>query len=282
MTGNLRRLAALDPRYYQISVLAGLLVYGVLRLDLEVQPAQAATALATVLAAQALANRLVGRPSLDILSALISGLSLCLLLRTSSVPVAVLAAVITIASKFILRWNGKHIFNPTNLGITATILLTGQAWVSPGQWGSAAFFTALVALAGALVVTRAARADLVLAYIGAYSALLAARTLWLGDPWSIPLHQLENGALVIFAFYMISDPRTTPDSRIGRLLFALLVALGTYYSRFMLYRPDAALWALVLCSPLTPLIDRLLPGRRFEWRPLQSVPKLPTREVLLP
>ena len=49
---------------------------------------------------------------------------------------AVLASFIAIGSKFLLKYNGKHIFNPANIGIIATILITKNAWISPGQWGS--------------------------------------------------------------------------------------------------------------------------------------------------
>lgn len=104
-----------------------------------------------------------------------------------------------------------------------------------------------------------------LGFLACYIGLLFARTLWLGDPLSIPLHQLETGALLIFAFFMISDPKTTPDSRTGRLAFALLVALAALYVQFGLFRPNGPLWALIACSPLVPLVDRFFPGARYDW-----------------
>src|SRR6185436_14694879 len=104
---------------------------------------------------QAVCTRLWHLPAFDPRSALISGLSLCLLLRTSSLLLAVAAAVLTIAGKLVLRWRGKHVFNPTNFGIVALLLLTDRVWVSPGQWGSVAFFAFLMACLGGLVVHRA-------------------------------------------------------------------------------------------------------------------------------
>src|SRR5215510_12151928 len=89
-----------DPRLYQIATLAGLLTYGVWWLDLEVQLPIAVTILTSVLAAQLVCDYLSGRPRFDPRSALISGLSLCLLLRTGSLDVAMLTATIAIASKF--------------------------------------------------------------------------------------------------------------------------------------------------------------------------------------
>ncbi len=136
------------------------------------------------------------------------------------------AAAAAISSKFLLRWNGKHVFNPTNFGIVAAMLATGRVWVSPAQWGNAAFFGFLLACAGLLVVHRAARSDVTFAFLATYLALVFGRSAWLGEPLAIPLHRLQSGALLLFSFFMISDPKTTPDSRAGRILFGGLVASG--------------------------------------------------------
>ncbi|HEY7214007.1 MAG TPA: RnfABCDGE type electron transport complex subunit D [Thermoanaerobaculia bacterium] len=269
-----------DPRLYQILILAVLLVYGVFALDLEIGLPRALLLLATVLLTQYACSRLWRLPAFDPRSALISGLSLCLLLRTSSAALAALAAVVTIASKFVLRCRGKHVFNPTNFGIVAMMLATGgQVWVSPGQWGSAAFFAFLLACLGGLVVNRAARSDVTYAFLGFYLAVLFGRALWLGQPAAIPLHQLASGAFLIFTFFMISDPKTTPDSRAGRVLFALLVALGAGFVHFVLYRPNGLILSLAFLSPAVPLIDLLLPGERYVWRGLRTA--APISEPLL-
>lgn len=254
-----------DPRVYQIASLSGLLAYGMGARGFDVTPARAAFLLASCLAVQYLCERLAGLKRFEPRSALISGLSLCLLLRTNSWALALLAVFITIASKFVFRVRGKHVFNPTNLGLVATMALTGQVWASPGQWGSAAQLAFLIACAGGLVVNRAARGDVTLAFLLSWAALLVARAVRLGDPWSIPQHQLGSGALLLFSFFMISDPKTTPDSRAGRVVFALLVATGAYYVQFKLFRPNGLLWSLAAMSLVVPLIDRLLPGPRYDW-----------------
>src|SRR5438874_9988095 len=99
----------MDPRLYQIAALAGLLIYGAFGLDFEVSVVQAAVTLGAVLATQFGCTRFWKLPAFDPRSALISGLSLCLLLRANSLALAVGAAIVTIASKFLLRWNGKHV-----------------------------------------------------------------------------------------------------------------------------------------------------------------------------
>ena len=261
----LERLARHDPRLYQIGALASLLLYGMAFLGFDVSAARAALLIGSALAAQLACSRLFGLPSVEVRSALISGLSLCLLLRTNSALLAAVAAFVTIASKFLLRWNSKHVFNPTNFGLVAMMLLTDRVWVSPGQWGSAAFFAFLIACAGILVVRRAARSDVTLAFLGFYALLVLARSLALGEPLAIPLHRLVSGALLLFSFFMISDPKTTPDSRAGRILFALLVAGGAAFVQFRLFRTNGLLWSLALLSPFVPVIDLVLPGRRYRW-----------------
>jgi len=254
-----------DPRHYQIAVLSSLLIYGVGWLSFDVSIEQIAILLGTVLATQYICAQLPGQAAFDPRSPLISGLSLCLLLRTNNPLLLFVAAAATVASKFTLRWNNKHIFNPTNFGIVLMLVLTGDVWVSPAQWGSKLHFAFLMACLGGMVIHRAMRSDVSYAFLLSYAAILFGRAIWLGDPWTIPLKQLQSGALLLFTFFMISDPKTTPDSRAGRILFALLVAAGAAYVQFGLYRTNGLLWSLALLSMSTPLIDYLFPGTKYRW-----------------
>ncbi len=267
-----------DPRSYQIASLSTLLMYALCWLHFDLSIWQIAVTIGTALLTQYVGTALADLPSFDPKSALISSLSLCLLLRTDDLAAAASAAVIAIGSKFVLRWHDKHLFNPTNLALTV-ILGSGLGWISPGQWGQATWLAFLLACLGSLVVTRAGRADVTLAFLAFYVGLLFARALRLGDPLTIPLHQLESGTLLIFAFFMISDPKTTPDSRTGRIVYALLVSLAALYVQFGLFRPNGPLWGLIACAPLVPLIDYLFPGPRYHWtlsptgRPAESMTK---------
>src|SRR5204862_3674703 len=129
-------------------------------------------------------------------------------------------------------------------------------------WGNVAFFGFLMACLGGLVVNRAARSDVTLAFLGFYLALVFGRSLYLGEPLAIPLHRLQSGALLLFAFFMVSDPKTPPDARAGRILFAAVVAWGAWYWQFRLFHTNGLLWSLAAFSLAVPLIDTLLPGRR--------------------
>jgi Na+-translocating ferredoxin:NAD+ oxidoreductase RnfD subunit len=270
-----------DPRHFQIAALGGLLAYGLFILEWEVGLTQVYVILATALVTQWFATRFLELPRFDARSALISGLSLCLLLRTRHLELAVLASAITILGKFVLRARGKHLFNPTNLGLVVMLLFTGECWVSAGQWGSTALSAFAFVCMGMLVVFRAERSDVTLAFLLAHASLLFGRALWLGDPLAIPIHQLESGALLLFAFFMISDPKTTPDSRFGRILFAVFVAVGAYLIRFHLFAQNALLYSLALVSLTVHLLDRVLPGARYEWPAMKKSLLVPPIALLV-
>lgn len=254
-----------DPRWYQIVVLTLLLTYGVAALDFGIHWQNAVAVLATAQFVQFIGMRAVGQHKFDPLSALITSLSLTLLLRTDEVLLAALAACIAIGSKFLIRARGKHIFNPANIALVSLMLLSDKAWVSSGQWGSAAIGSLALACLGFLVLTRAKRAETTIAFFGAFAALMVGRAIWLGDPLSIPLHQLQNGALLIFAFFMISDPKTSPNSSTGRIAFGVLVAAVAYTIQFVFYEPNGPILALIMTAPLVPLIDAMSRGQTYRW-----------------
>lgn len=255
-----------DPRWWQICCLSGLLTYGLFWLSLDVSRIQIAATIGTALAVQWILTRALKLSGFEWKSALISGLGLCFLFRANDWRLAAATASIAIGSKFFIRWNGKHIWNPTNIALaTMMLLLPAQAWVSPGQWGSGPTMAYTMACAGSFVVNRSARSDTTIAFLAAFAAIIFGRSLWLGEPMTIPFHRLQNGALMIFAFHMISDPKTTPNTRAGRILFACLVAAGAGFVAFVLFRPNGPIWALAALSPIVPLIDRFLPGLRYDW-----------------
>lgn len=228
--------------------------------------------LLAALLAQAGFCRLFAAP-FDWRSPLVTGLSLSLLLRTNTPLLWVAAPVLAIGSKFLLRVRGKHVFNPAAFAIVALLLGADGVWVSPGQWGAAAWLALLVASAGGLVLTRSTRLDTAAGFLLCFGGLLAWRACLLGDPWAIPLHQMQAGSLLLFAFFMVTDPRSTPDSRAGRMLFVAAVSALAYHLLFAWQLRPGLYYALVSVSCLTPLIDLLLPARRFRWqRPASLTP----------
>jgi len=255
-----------DARHYQIASLGTLLAINLTWLDFGAKPAAVAVLVASCCLTQIVASRVVGIP-VELRSALITSFSLSLLLRTDELCLYALAGVIAMATKFIIRIDGKHVFNPATIAIVALIFGTDSAWVTPGQWGAELWFAALLGFLGIAVLQRARRADVTFFFLAAHGGLLLARALYLGDPLTIPLHQLQSGSLLLFAFFMISDPKTIPDSRLGRLIFAVAVAGLAHYLAFFVQMRPALYIALALVALAVWPIDRLLPAPRHQWVP---------------
>src|SRR5262245_2436627 len=133
-----------DARHYQVAALSTLLVFNLGWLDCGARPLNSALAIGCALATQAVCTRLFALPKFDPRSPLITGLSLSLLLRADEPWLHALAAVIAIGSKFVLRVDGKHIWNPAGLAIVVLLFTSNDVWISPGQWGSAVWFVALL------------------------------------------------------------------------------------------------------------------------------------------
>jgi Na+-translocating ferredoxin:NAD+ oxidoreductase RnfD subunit len=108
-----------------------------------------------------------------------------------------------------------------------------------------------------------------LSFLASWATLLALRLWWLDyacNPGAAMwLQQIGNGAVLLFAFFMISDPMTTPQRRSVRIGYALLVALGAFAWQYLLYRPHGLIVVLFAASWLVPLCDRLWPAPRFTW-----------------
>ncbi len=270
-----------DARHFQIVALASLLLINFVWIDFGARPLYSALALLSALATQLVCSRWFGLPqvglpqvglpqvdlpNVDLRSPLITGLSLSLLLRADEPWLPAIAGVIAIASKFIFRIDGKHIWNPAGFAIVVLLFTSHGLWISPGQWGTSLWLASLLVFLAVLVLQAAQRSDMALFFLACHGALLFARALWLGDPIAIPLHQMQSGSLLIFAFFMISDPRTAPSSTVGRLAFAFAVAALAHYLAFFMQMRPALYFALIALSPATLLIDRAFPSPRLTWR----------------
>ncbi len=263
-------LKTCDARLYQIVFLAALLTIGVLARDFSLQWQQMALTFAAGLAAQTLWVRHLRLPHTGLLSALITCFGLSILLRADSWWVHPLVAVLAVSAKFTLRFNGKHLFNPANLGVILAITLLPGTWISPGQWGSDLAAALLFIALGSVVTQRARRVDTSWIFLATFLALAALRLWWIEVPpariGTLVLHQLQNGALLLFAFFMLSDPMTTPNHPGARVFHAVAVALLAWAWQMLLYQPAGPVWALFLLVPLVPLLDHFFAGKRHTWQ----------------
>ncbi|NEQ53164.1 MAG: Na+-transporting NADH:ubiquinone oxidoreductase, subunit NqrB [Leptolyngbya sp. SIO3F4] len=293
-----------DARDYQILCLTLFLGLGVAMRDWSLQPAIVATAILTALITQGLLSWLTSHkelplhlnkfihgfplargtvregsrhltqtvtpplpaPNFNWRSPLITALGLSLLLRTDHIATMAFAASIAIASKFLLKTNNKHFFNPANLGIIAALTLTNDAWVSPGQWGDEIWYAFIFIGAGGMVLKRVGRWDTTGMFLASYALLEAVRNLYLGWTWDVWTHRMMSGSLLLFALFMVTDPRSIPNARPARLIWALAIAVLTFVLRNQFYLPTAVFWALFLLAPLTIVLDKLWESPRFEWK----------------
>jgi len=264
---------ALDPRYFQVIFQAIFLSYGILFLHWNADWQHYTISIGGCLTFQYAADSIRSKRFLKLnefdrwgFSVLISAMSLCLLLKTNDWWVSLLTAFLTVASKYVFRFNKKHIFNPSAFGIVATILLTKDAWLSPGQWGSNAVIFFFVVTLGTIVVTRVQKLDVSLAFLLTFVGLLYWRQVYvLGWPMDHFIHSVSTGSLLLFTFFMISDPRTSPNHPMARIAWAILIAVVSFYLAAFKWKYNTIIWVLVAAAPLVPLLDRIIKSKQFEW-----------------
>ncbi len=269
-----------DARYFQIIFQSVFLCYGIYYLHWNAEWWLYTTYFVTSLFTQLICSVIFCKKNVarfssawhnqfvqSIPSALISSFGLSLLLKTNHWYVAALAAIISIASKYIIRIRGKHIFNPSALGIVAAISLTGDAWISPGQWGSNMVILFGVLSLGFIVTTRVQKLDVSLAFLGTFGVLLFARQIiYLGWPMDYFIQSISTGSLLLFSFFMITDPRTTPNHTMARIIWSIVVAAVAFYLTAFKFMNGAPIWVLVFAQPLVPLLDKLFKAGTFQWK----------------
>jgi Na+-transporting NADH:ubiquinone oxidoreductase subunit NqrB len=254
-----------DARWYQLGGQAAILSIGLILREFEISLLQVAAIAVAALATQ-WAGSLLNAVRFEWKSAAITTLSLSLLLRSDALWPLMLAAVIAIGSKFLFRLRGRHLFNPANIAIVAMLTFFGEsAWTTHGAWADAFWFALFIAAAGAFICRKAARIDVPIVFLGATAALLFGRALYLGDPMGIPLLRLQNGELILFAFFMLTDPKTTPDRLETRVAFTLAAAVLAYVLQYHYFITDGLFYAAFGLAFVRPLMELVRPGAAYQW-----------------
>lgn len=269
-----------DARDYQILFLASFLFLGIQTRDWTLRLDLICVLFISCLLTQKLLSFLTKSDSQTVLqerpidllsipswrSAIITSLGLSLLLRGNHYITMAIAGCLAIASKFLFRTQEKHFFNPGNFGIISALILTHDAWVSPGQWGADWWYLLLFVGAGGIIVKRVGRWDTSATFLGAYVGLEILRNLWVGWSWDVLQHQLMNGSLLLFAFFMITDPRSIPNAIISRIIWSVSLAILTFILQHKFYITTAVFWSLFILSPLTVVLDKIWSAPKFSWQ----------------
>jgi Na+-translocating ferredoxin:NAD+ oxidoreductase RnfD subunit len=243
-----RRLTG--PLLITLILLAGHLSYGVL----EGYPKILLAVAVSIVVELALSRFLRGTWP-NVASAYITGISIGILVRSSAWWPYALGSAISITSKYVLRYRGNHLWNPSNFGVCALFLLAPFA-VAPLtiQWGNTVWPMAVIWGVGSLTIWRLGRFHVCAAYVLSFLALAVVRGGITGNPVLAEIAPITGPMYQLFIFFMITDPRTTVRSRRGRIVVAVLVAVVEAGLRLaeVVYAP---FYALFLVGPTAMLLD---------------------------
>jgi len=119
-----------------------------------------------------------------------------------------------------------------------------------------------------LVLLKVGRIGTSLAFLGTLMALEFFRTcVYFDDNIWVFLQKFSSGTILLFAFFMITDPMTTPRSFKGRLIYGCIIGGCTFYLTNWMQAYDAPIWALTIVTPITILINTIFKGAQFNWLP---------------
>ena len=188
-------------------------------------------------------------------SAYISGNSIGILIRSSLNWPYVLCAAVTIASKYALRYKGRHLWNPSNFGVSSLFFLAPFA-VAPLsiQWGNNLWPILAIWTIGVIVIWRLKRFHVCLAYVTGFLLFAAVRSVLTGQLYVTEIAPLTGPMYQLFILFMITDPKTTVQSKTGRMSVAFLIAFVEMLFRMgeIIYAP---FYALFLVGPVAMILE---------------------------
>jgi len=256
-----KRRIRLDSRYIAplfitCILLVGHLSYGIL----ESYPKTLLAILSAILTEIVLGRIFFGKwPHLA--SAYITGISVGILIRSPAFWPYALGSVISIASKYVLRVKGRHLWNPSNFGICVLLFLAPETVASLSvQWGNFIWPMLVIWILGSIIIWRAHRFHICATYVISFFAFAFLRSWITGDSWQAEIAPITGPMYQLFVFFMITDPRTTVRSKTGQCVVAFVVALTEMMLRLnqVIYAP---LYALFIVGPAALLIEIWLDSR---------------------
>jgi len=158
-------------------------------------------------------------------------------------------------SKYVLRVKGRHIWNPSNFGISVLLFLAPEAVATLSiQWGNYLLPMVVIWILGSVIISRAKRFNITATYVVSFIAFAFMRSWMTGSPWQSEVAPLTGPMYQLFIFFMITDPKTTVNTRVGQCVVVFLVAVVEMVLRLneIVYAP---FYALFLVGPAALLID---------------------------
>ncbi len=184
------------------------------------------------------------------LSGAITGLSLGILLESYDTHVFVVASVWAIASKHLIQVRGQNLFNPSNFGVVAVILLShGLATVTPGsQWGGYFRYAVIIFIIGMVMMWRVKRLPLVVGWLTGY-ILMGLLRMAVGQGGLVfVLGPMTGAEFTLFTFSMIPDPKTSPSETSSQMGWGLTLGILDGILRLVELRFSMFYSLFVLCA----------------------------------
>ena len=196
-------------------------------------------------------------------SAYITGISVGILLRSQYFWPYILCSFISVASKYVLRYRGRHLWNPSNLGVSLVLFLAPETVsLLSVQWGNVVAPMVVIWLLGSVIVWRVGRFYLSATYVASFLLFSFVRAAESGTPWVAAVAPITGPMYQLFIFFMITDPKTTVrSSKWAQAFVGFLVALAEMLLR-LAENVHAPYYALFLVGPTANLVEIYLTRRR--------------------
>jgi hypothetical protein len=251
-----KRLLAVDNRYLPPLLITCILLaahvsYGILE-----GWEGTALAIGTAIGAELVMGRVTYGAWPHPASAYISGISAGILVRSPFLWPYFFASLISITSKYALRVRGRHLWNPTNFGVSAVVFLApATAAVLSVQWGNVVAPMAVIWLLGTVIVWRVGRFHISATYVLSFLLFAAVRAAITGTPWLVNVAPMTGPMYQLFIFFMVTDPKTTVRSTSGQCLVVVAVAFVEMLLRLneVIYAP---FYALFMVGPAALLVEQ--------------------------
>lgn len=247
------------PIFITCILLAGQLTFGIL----ESYP-RTLLAIGTSILAELVLGRMFFNKWPHPASSYISGISVGILLRSPAYWPYALCSLISITSKYVLRIKDRHVWNPSNFGVSAMLFLAPATVASLSiQWGNYLLPMVVIWILGFFIVWRVRRLHITATYVVSFFAFAFLRSFVLHDPWQAEVAPITGPMYQLFIFFMITDPKTTVRSKRAQCLVAFLIAVVETVLRFFqsVYAP---FYALFIVGPIANAIEIWVDSRRTQ------------------
>ena len=256
-------------RYYPPLLITGILVSAHLSFGILEGYSRTGMAILVAILAELIMGRLTYGTWPHPASAYITGISVGILVRSPYLWAYVLCSLASIATKYTLRYKNRHLWNPSNFGVSALLFLApASASVLSIQWGNVVLPMAVIWVLGALIVWRAGRGHISATYVASFLLLSFAQSAMTGKPWLSIVAPITGPMYQLFIFFMVTDPKTTVRTKTGQCVVVFLVALVEMILRLneVVYAP---FYALFLVGPAALFVDDRLHSRSADAVPLR-------------